>query len=108
MYHLFLRAEIACQRFPVVVSADSLVVRKVGHNVPIAVAPAVNALFYIAHNEYGLSPGGENLLQQRQEHLPLQFACVLELIYHDVAIADTDFFQYEIGVTGFEGIAQDG
>ena len=43
---------------------------------------------------------------QRLKHLPLKCAGILELVYHDVLVADTCFLQYEVRVALFEGIAQ--
>ena len=53
---------------------------------PVAVAPTVNALLHIPHNET-LIPSIKTVLQEWQEVPPLQFAGVLKLINHDVLIA---------------------
>ena len=73
---------------------------------PVAVAPAVDALLDVAHDEQGMPFACQHIGYQGAEHLPLERAGILELIYHDVLVADTGFLQYEVRVALFERIAQ--
>ena len=55
-----------------------------GQQAPVAVAPAVDALLHIAHDEVLGILAAHRVLQQHLEVLPLHGAGVLELVYHDM------------------------
>ena len=49
---------------------------------PVTVAPTVDALFHVAHNQV-VGAMAHALVEKHLEVVPLQCACILKLVYHD-------------------------
>ena len=61
-------------------------------DIPVAVAPAIDGLLYITHNQAVITLG-KTFIYQWLEIVPLHTACILELIDHDVTNVGTYLFK---------------
>ena len=69
------------------------------HDLPVAVTESVDALLAVADDEQCLSGRSDDVANQVHEHVPLQQAGVLELVDHQMAVADTCLLEDEVRVT---------
>ena len=74
-------------------------------NTPVAAAPAIDALLYVAHDEAAL-PVRTQFANERTNALPLRAARVLKLVNHGVLIARASLFKHKRRVAVFHHFAQ--
>ena len=72
------------------------------HDLPVAVAEAVDALLGVTHNQHCLPGHSHHLLDQVQEHVPLQQTGVLKLVNHDMPVAYARLLEDKIRITGLQ------
>ena len=73
---------------------------------PVAVAPAVDGLFDVPHDQQRVARAGEHVAQQLFYYAPLKPARVLKLIDQHVLVADACFLQNKIRVSCLQRLAQ--
>ena len=75
--------------------------------VPVAPPPAVDTLFHIAHHQRIVS-GGQAVLQQGTEIVPLDIGRILEFVQKEMVEPDAQFLVDKGGVRAVDNAFQDG